>query len=117
MFARSERLRELFKTELTKALRGVKDPGLGGFMTITDLTLSPDMKTATVHYSILGSLEERESTARALERAAPYLRQVMRKRLSLKMLPHFVFSYDDTPRKASRIDKLLLDIEKESGER
>ncbi|MBI5629528.1 MAG: 30S ribosome-binding factor RbfA [Elusimicrobia bacterium] len=113
MFARSERLKELFKIEIIQALRGVKDPGVSGLMTVTDLALSPDMKTATVYYSVLGSARQRAGTAGALERAAPYLRQVLRKRLSLKFIPHFVFLYDDTPRKASRIDQLLMRIEGE----
>ena len=82
MFSRGERLRELFRVELSLALRGVKDPGLSGFLTVTDLNLSPDMKSATVYYSVLGSLQERERTAKALERCAPYLRQVLRKRLA-----------------------------------
>ena len=113
MFARSERLKELFKEELLKALRGVKDPGLSGFLTITDLELSADKKTARVYYSILGSDQQRQSAAKALERAAPYLRQVLRKRVTVKMLPQFFFVYDDTPKNASRIDKMLLEIEKE----
>jgi ribosome-binding factor A len=117
MFSRGDRLKEVFKVELTTALRGVKDPGLLGFLTVTDLALSPDMKTATVYYSVLGTAREKESTARALARSAPYLRQVMRKRLKLKTIPHFVFSYDETPQKASRIDKLLLQLERDTEER
>ena len=116
MFSRGERLRELFRVELSLALRGVKDPGLSGFLTVTDLNLSPDMKSATVYYSVLGSLQERERTAKALERCAPYLRQVLRKRLALRVIPHFAFVFDETPQKASRIDKLLLQIEKEGRE-
>ena len=115
MFSRSDRLRELFRVEVSQALRGVKDPGLSGFLTMTDLELSADKKTVTVYYSIIGSAAQRESTAQALERASPFLRQVMRKRLALKTIPQFVFVYDDTPQKASRIDKLLLDLEKEQG--
>jgi ribosome-binding factor A len=113
MYARSDRLKELFKEEIVLALRGVKDPGLSGFMTITDLELSADRKNATVFYSILGSEFERGEAKKALERAAGYLRQVMRKRLKLKTIPNFTFVYDDTPQKASRIDKLLLDLEKD----
>ncbi len=113
MFSRSERLKELFHTEISKALEGVKDPGLSGFLTVTDVELSPDKKIVRVYYSILGSAHERDSTARALERSAPYIRQVLRKRLTIKMIPQIVFVYDDTPEKASRIDKMLLDIEKE----
>jgi ribosome-binding factor A len=113
MFARSERLKELFREEIALALRGVKDPGLSGFLTITDCQLSVDGKTVNVFYSLLGSGVQQESTADALERAAPYIRQVLRKRLKLKMIPAIVFHYDDTPKRASRIDKLLLQIEQE----
>ncbi len=112
-FSRSDRLKELFKEEIALALRGVKDPGLGGFLTVTDLELAADRKTCTVFYSILGSENERQNARKALERAAPYIRQVLRKRLALKMIPHISFVYDDTPKKASRIDKLLLDLEKD----
>lgn len=117
MFSRSERLKELFHAEISRALEGVKDPGLSGFLTITDVELSPDKKLVRVYYSILGSARERENAARALERASPYLRQVLRKRLTLKMIPQIVFVYDETPEKASRIDKMLLDIEKENKDR
>ena len=117
MFSRSERLRELFRVEVAKVLRNVKDPGLSGFMTVTDLGLSSDKKTATVYYSILGTELQKESTAKALERCAPFIRQVLRKRLALKTIPHFVFVYDDTPLKASRIDKLLLQLEREDQQK
>lgn len=117
MFARSDRLRELFRAEITLALRGVKDPGLsGGLLTVTDLSLSPDMKTATVYYSVLGSKRQLESSSKALERASPYLRQVLRKRLTLKNIPELRFVFDDTPRRASRIDQILLRLERETGE-
>jgi ribosome-binding factor A len=115
MFSRADRLKELFKEELIRALRGVKDPGLSGFLTITDVSLSPDRKTANVYYSILGSPRERESAGKALERAAPYIRQVLKKRLTIKMVPHFIFVYDETPQKASRVDKLFIDLESEKG--
>ena len=113
MFTRSDRLRELFRVEITKALQGVKDPGVSGFMTITDVQLSTDGKTVNVFYSLLGSAVQKESTHKALERAAPYLRQVLRKRVTLKMIPAIAFHYDDTPQRASRIDKLLLQLEQE----
>ncbi len=113
MFSRSDRLRELFRAEIAKALQGVKDPGLSGFLTITDVEISSDRKTLNVFYSLLASLAQRESTRCALERAAPYMRQVLRKRLTLKMIPTIFFIYDDTPRRASRVDKLFLQIERE----
>ena len=113
MFSRGDRLRELFRVEIAKALQGVKDPGVSGFLTITDVQLSTDGKTVNVFYSLLGSAVQKESTQKALERAAPYFRQVLRKRLSLKTIPAIAFHYDDTPQRASRIDKLLLQLEQE----
>lgn len=115
MFERSDRLKELFREEIVEALRGVKDPGVAGFMTVTGVDLSADRKTVTVYYSIIGDPRQQKSTAKALERSAPYIRHVLRKRLSIKVIPQVVFEYDETPKKASRIDKLLLDIEKERG--
>lgn len=117
MFSRDERLRELFQQEIILALRGVKDPGLSGLLTVTDLALSADRKTARVYFSVLGSERDRQGTTEALERAAPYLRQVLRKRLSLKTIPVIVFSYDDTPRRAAAVEKTFLKIEAEREER
>jgi ribosome-binding factor A len=116
MYARSDRLRELYREEIAKALAGVKDPGLKGFLTITGLELSKDGKHANVYYSILGTEENKKDAAEALERAAPYLRQVLRKKLTMKFLPAFHFVFDDTPRKASLVDKMLLKIEQERRE-
>ena len=97
-------------------MRDVKDPGVSGFLTVTDVELSGDKKILRVFYSILGSEQQRASTGKAFERAAPYIRQVLRKRVTLKMMPQILFIYDDTPAKASRIDKMFLDIEREQNQ-
>jgi ribosome-binding factor A len=115
MFDRNERLRELFRGEISKALLEIKDPGLSGLLTVTDVELSPDRKTLTVFYSVLGTPVERRRTDKALQRCAPYIHHLLIKRLSLKLVPKVAFSFDDTPRRASRIDRLLWDIEKEHG--
>jgi ribosome-binding factor A len=115
MFDRGERLRELFKELITELLREVKDPGLTGFLTITDLKLSADRKNATVYYSIMGSDAERESAGKALERASPYLRSLLKKKVTVKVVPQLLFKFDETPRNASRIDALLNKLEKERG--
>jgi len=97
----------------TKALREVKDPGISGLLTLTDLELSVDRKNLTVYYSVLGTTQESKRTSRALDRCAPFIHHLLIKRLSLKLIPKIVFRFDDTPRRASRVDKLLGDIEKE----
>ena len=115
MCDRNERLRELFRGEIVKALRDIHDPGHSGLLTVTDVELSPDRKTLTVFYSVLGTPVERRRTDKALQRCAPYIHHLLIKRLALKLAPKVVFCFDDTPRRASRIDKLLGDIEKERG--
>ncbi len=115
MFERNDRLRELFRGEITKALREIKDPGLGGLLTITDVELSVDRKTLKVFYSVLGTPQERHRTQRALARSAPYIHHLLIKRLALKLVPKVDFRFDDTPRRATRIDKLLSDLEEERG--
>ena len=117
MYDRGERLRELYKELVSELLRQVKDPGLTGFLTVTDLVLSADRKTAVVYYSVLGSDAERESAGKALERAAPYLRELLKKKVTVKTIPNLKFEYDDTPKKASRIDELLHKLEKERDSR
>ncbi len=82
-------------------------------MTVTGVDLTPDRKLATVHYSIMGDAEQKKSTAHALNRAAAYVRRTVANRLSLKVIPAFVFVYDETPLRASRIETLLEQISKE----
>jgi ribosome-binding factor A len=116
MYDRGERLKELYKELVSELLRQVKDPGLTGFITVTDLELSADRKTAKVYYSVLGSDAERESAGKALERAAPYLRELIKKKVTVKTIPNLKFEYDETPKKASRIDELIHKLEKERGQ-
>ncbi|MEK7859096.1 MAG: 30S ribosome-binding factor RbfA [Elusimicrobiota bacterium] len=117
MYDRGDRLKELFREELVLALRGVKDPGVAGLMTVTDVTLSQDRKLLKAYYSVMGDEGQRRSTAKALERCCPYLRMVLRERVQIKVIPQIVFEFDDTPKRASRIDKLLGQIEEEGHEK
>ena len=117
MYDRGERLKELYKELVSELLRQVKDPGLTGiFLTVTDLELSADRKNATVYYSVMGSPVQLESAGKALDRAAPYLRELLKKKVTVKTIPNLKFVYDDTPKKASRIDELIHKLEKERGQ-
>ncbi|HVE13584.1 MAG TPA: 30S ribosome-binding factor RbfA [Elusimicrobiota bacterium] len=115
MFKRSERLRELFFQELSTLMAELKDPGISGFVTLTGLDLSPDMKNARIFYSILGSKLDRESTAKALERSANFLRSKLMDKLEVRYVPKLSFRFDDTPEKAHRIEALLGRIEAENA--
>mgnify|MGYP001566335774 CR=1 FL=1 len=91
MYTRNDRLNALFLVEISIALKSVKDPGLSGFLTVTGVELSQDRKVATVYYSVFGETEQKQSTTLALKRAAKFVRHVMTKRLSLRVIPEIVF--------------------------
>ncbi|MBI4425713.1 MAG: 30S ribosome-binding factor RbfA [Elusimicrobia bacterium] len=112
-FDRSERVAELLQREISLLLREVKDPGVSGLVTVTGLKLARDRKSAMVFYSVLGSREQKDSTAKALERAANFLRHELRDRVKLRSVPKIAFAYDPTPERAQRIEEILVDIEKE----
>lgn len=112
-FKRSDRLRGLFMEEIAGALREVKDPGVAGFLTVTDLELSGDTKTARVFYSLLGKPEDRESTQKALERSVNFIRHRLYSKLRLKFIPKIVFIFDDTPERAGRVETLLAKLNSE----
>ena len=115
MYDRGERISELLLHEVSALLRQAKDPGLSGMVTVTGLKLSKDRKSAVAYYSVLGSAEQRESTAKALERIAPFLRSRLRDKLSLKTIPKIAFEFDSTPERAQRIENILAVIKKEDG--
>jgi len=114
-FERRDRIVELVRQELAEVLRDVKDPRLSGFLTITGVELSRDMKKATAFYSILGTEEERGWSAEALKSAAPFIRYQLKLRLRLKTIPGVEFEYDKTPERAGRVLELLGMIEKDQA--
>ncbi len=98
-------LREAIADEITH----LKDPGLG-FLTITAVDTTPDLRTARVYYSVLGDGEQAEATAHALERAKPHVRSEVGKRVRLKYLPDLKFESDRSIEYGARIEQLLAQI-------
>src|SRR4029453_11715428 len=82
--SRPDRVADQIRSELAMLLvREVHDPGIG-FVTLTRVQLSPDLQLARVMYTVLGDDKSRAASARALGRAAPFLRRQIRPRLRLK---------------------------------
>src|SRR5271165_6301008 len=115
MFQRRERVVELLKQELSSLIRTLKDPKLGGLLTITGLELSRDMKTARVFYSVMGTEEDRKSTAKILDRSINYLYHQLKGRLSMRFIPFLQFKYDNTPAQAHRIEEILSRIHEDDS--
>jgi ribosome-binding factor A len=94
--------------------REVHDPGVG-FVTLTRVHVSPDLQQARVMYTALGDVKSRANTARALERAAPFLRRQIGARLRLKRAPELKFVYDESVAGQDRIEQILHDLRSEPG--
>jgi len=108
--SRSERIAEQIRSELALLLaREVHDPGLG-FVTITRVQVTSDLQLARVYYTALGDEKAQKSTARALERAVPFLRRQIGSRLRLKRVAELDFIYDESIAGQDRIEQLLNEI-------
>ncbi len=97
---------DLVRAELATLIqREVRDPKVG-FVTITGVKLSPDLRHARVYVSVLEEEREAESLE-ALQRAAGFLRRELAARLQLKNVPALVFHADLSLRQGARIEELL----------
>ena len=89
--------------------RDVHDPGIG-FVTLTRVHVSPDLQVARVMYTTLGDEKARQNSARALGRAAPFLRRQLGMRLRLKRSPELTFVYDEAVAGQDRIEQILNEL-------
>jgi len=110
MSIRTERVASVIKEEIGALLaREYRDPGYG-FITVTDVRMSPDLKIAKVSFSILGNEDIRQRTMKMLEEKRNRMRGVIGSRLHLRYTPSLQFYLDDTMERADRINILLRKI-------
>jgi ribosome-binding factor A len=108
--SRPARIGDQLRMEISGLLaREVHDPGIG-FLTITHVKVTPDLQVARVYYTTLGDEKARRESARALERATPFLRRHLGTRLRLKRVPQLEFFYDESVARGDRIEQLLQEI-------
>ena len=108
---RADRVGQLIKQELSMLLLdGVKDPRIG-FVTVTEVKLTDDLKSAVVYISSLGNKAQEEESLVGLESAVGYLRKVIGQRLQLRYTPKLMFKSDQSLREAHRIEQLIAAIE------
>ena len=113
---RPSRVGDQLRAEISDLLaREVHDPGIG-FLTITQVTVSPDLQIARVYYTTLGDERARRDTARALGRATPFLRRQLGSRLRLKRVPLLEFFFDESVERGDRIERILNELSAERGE-
>ena len=92
----------------------VKDPRLG-MVTITDAKVTPDLREATLYYTVYGSDEERQSSAIALESAKGVLRKTVGQQTGVRYTPSLQFIADVVPETAGKIEDLLAQARAEDA--
>ncbi len=98
-----EAVREVLSDAITTE---IKDPRVG-FVTVTDVSTSPDLRHARVYVSVLGDDNLRARSLDGLRSAHGYLQRRVARELRLKHTPTLTFVYDDTAERAERVERLL----------
>jgi ribosome-binding factor A len=107
---RPARVGERIREELCLLLlRKVNDPGLAP-ITVTEVSVTPDLRIAHVNYSALVAPEERPAVAKALRRSSGFLRRELGHLLGLRYAPELQFHYDNSFDRGARIDAILRGI-------
>ena len=109
---RTNRVGHLIQMELSNlVLHRVKDPRLG-FVTITHVDVTPDLRSACAFYSVLGDEKAKQNTQIALEKAAGFLQREIGSALHLRNTPRLIFKLDESLQKGLEIDRILYDLKK-----
>ena len=118
MTRRLERVNSVVREELSDLLRlQVKDPRIGSLLSITGVSVSSDLRQATVFVSYMGSVEERRETMTALASASGFLHRELTRRLSMRHAPELTFQWDDSIERGDRISRIMDQITlNQSGE-
>jgi ribosome-binding factor A len=110
--ARADRVGEEFREILAEEIQRLKDPRVG-FVTVTGVKVSPDLRVAWVYYTVFGDDRSRAGSKAALRSAAPHLRRQLGRQIHLKVTPELRFEEDDVIEAGSRIDRLLEGLHEE----
>ncbi|MDH5511383.1 MAG: 30S ribosome-binding factor RbfA [Nitrospinota bacterium] len=115
-FSRADRLsEEIIKNVASIIMEEMRDPRLGGMISITRAEVSKDLKYATLYVSVFGSVEEKTNAKTALSRGAGFIRGRLGEKLRVRVLPQLRFKMDDSIEHGARIAELLKKAEEESG--
>lgn len=114
--ARPERVGQEIHAAIADMLtRGLlRDPRIG-FITVTGVKMSPDLRVARVYYSMLGTDAERKDTQEGLEAAKGFVRREVSSRLKLKFSPEIYFAWDESVSEGDKIDRLLREVKAKEG--
>ena len=114
---RQEKLGEQIAEDISDLIRTrVKDPRIG-FVSVTRVEVSGDLRHAKVYVSVMGSSEERKETMQGLNKATGFLRHELASRLTLRYMPEIAFKLDNSIEEGSRVLELINKVSREDEER
>ncbi|MBI5123844.1 MAG: 30S ribosome-binding factor RbfA [Candidatus Omnitrophica bacterium] len=110
---RPERVQEALRQEISRiVLNEIKDPRIG-FVTITKVELTKDLRYAKVYFSVLGDMKEKGLALKGLNSAKGYIKNLIADRIKLRFMPELVFKIDDSLEHTKHIYDILDQIKAE----
>lgn len=105
------RVNDVIRKEISSLLmHEIRDPRLGGLLSVTEVDTSPDLRYAKVYVSVMGSEEEKQQVEKGLAAASGYLRRGLSERLTLRYIPQLSFLRDDSIERGSRMLEIIADL-------
>ena len=92
----------------------LRDPRIG-FLTITGVKVSADLRNAKVFYSVIGNEEQRKATKDGLEAAKGFIRREVSSRVQLRVSPEIYFAFDESIGEGDKIERLLKEVKDKQG--
>jgi len=112
MSLRLERVRELLKRELGGIIRRELPLAEAGLITVNEVGVAPDLKSATVFVGVIGTAEQRKKAANLLEKESKRIQGMIGRAVVLKYTPHLKFVIDEAIERGNRVLEILEEIEK-----
>ena len=113
---RPGRVQEALRQEISKIVQGeMKDPRIG-FIPITKVDLTKDLRYARIYFSILGEDKEKKLALRGLNNAKGYIKGLLADRIKLRYMPEIAFAIDESLEHTKHIYDILDQIKKEKGD-
>ncbi len=109
MTQRMEKVQKLAREVLGEAIQNLKDPRVG-FVTVTAVRITPDLRHARVFVSVLGDEAQREESMSGLKSAAAHLRAVLGHEVRMKYSPDLTFELDTLAEEAARLEGIFRKI-------
>lgn len=112
---RAEKVQEFIKQEISNIiLSELKDPRIG-FVTVTQVEITGDLRHAKIYISLMGSDEQKADTWQGLQKALGYMRTEIGKRIRLRFTPELSLHLDESLDYSARIQELLIKIKQEES--